>query len=80
MLCSLTTDSFCNRSAVQNYLCHVFPSTNCEGARNFTKAFQCRYCYQTENAICNRLTNCRPGLGDHTTACRATVDCIGPSR
>jgi hypothetical protein len=44
--CSCPTDCLYGRSVEAN--CVVHPDISCNGERNFTKMFECRFCYQTD--------------------------------
>lgn len=59
--------------------CTVFHSTYCDGNRSFLKNIPYRYCYQSDNTTCVKLTNCDHNLLPKITDCYSNTDCIGPS-
>ncbi|KAK7116164.1 TM2 domain-containing protein 3-like [Littorina saxatilis] len=61
--------------------CKPRPQVNCTGDQNFTREYQCRYCYQLERwqYSCNESTSCSllkprsyyPALPFYTAVCKA---------
>ena len=78
MICWPITECHVYNQPVET-MCTAFHSTICDGERQFQKTIPCRYCYQTDNITCEKLTSCSHTINSHITDCYPTQPCIGPS-
>ncbi|CAG9123545.1 unnamed protein product [Plutella xylostella] len=80
--CNRTFD--CRYGATDNYSCYVSPKVVCNGAKTFSRAAMCRFCYQTEKweHRCEQKANCNSlasPMNFYKTNCTVSDDiiCLG---
>lgn len=81
---SCVLNASCTYGALTNASCSVNSGVSCTGSRNFTRPFNCRYCYQTSaetDYVCAGRANCntRSITAVSTTLCTVNdnVICLG---
>lgn len=79
MMCEVSNN--CELDTQIKVKCSAFPSTNCQGDREFELNINCRYCFQLplSEITCEPVTDCQNQIKPFETPCYPKVKCMGNS-